>query len=157
MSAFVFGRECLDALTEAARASPRRRKNLDFHATPAHPANRLLNAVEPDSYVRPHRHREATKDETFVVLRGAFGLLLFDEHGKVTQTAVLRAGGDEIGAHVPTGTFHALVSLEPGSVFFEVKAGPYDPDTAKDWPDWAPAEGSAEAAAYLSSLRALFD
>jgi hypothetical protein len=58
---------------------------------------------------------------------------------------------------VPAGTFHCLVSLESGSVFFEAKAGPYDPATDRDWPLWAPAEGDAEALLYLARLRALFD
>jgi cupin fold WbuC family metalloprotein len=155
-SPLFFGRECLDALSERAAQSPRRRTNLDFHDTPAHPANRMLNAMEPDSYVRPHRHCAAFKDETFVVVKGAFGVVLFDERGGVARTALLRAGGDLIGAHVPTGTYHSIVALEPASVFFEVKAGPYDPSAAKDFAPWAPEEGSAEAPDYLRKLRGLF-
>jgi cupin fold WbuC family metalloprotein len=151
-----FGRECLDALTARAAESPRRRTNLNFHDTPAHPANRMLNAMELDSYVRPHRHSAAFKEETFVVLKGAFGVVLFDEHGNISSTARLRAGGDLIGAHVPAGVFHSVVALEPASVFFEVKAGPYDPATAKDWAPWAPDEGAPEAPEYLGKLRALF-
>ena len=151
-----FGRECVEALSARAAASPRRRMNLDFHDTPSHPANRMLNAMEPDSYVRPHRHVAAFKDETFVVVKGAFGVVLFDENGSVVQTAVLRPGGDLIGAHLPAGVFHSIVSLEPASVFFEVKAGPYDPAAAKDWAPWAPEEGAAEAANYLGKLRQLF-
>jgi cupin fold WbuC family metalloprotein len=152
-----FGAQCFEQLTAAARSRTRGRKNLDFHEAASHPAQRLLNAVEPDSYIRPHRHLEASKDETFVVLRGAFGLVCFDESGKVTEARVLRAHGDLVGAHVPARTFHCLVSLEHGSVFFEAKAGPYDAATDKDWPAWAPPEGAAEAPAYLDRLRALFE
>jgi cupin fold WbuC family metalloprotein len=75
----------------------------------------------------------------------------------VTAARVLRPQGDLIGAHVPARTFHCLVSLEHGSVFFEAKAGPYDAATDKDWPAWAPPEGAADAPAYLARLRALFD
>jgi cupin fold WbuC family metalloprotein len=152
----LIGAEHLDALTRDARATPRRRRNFDIHRIVSHPAQRLLNAVEPDSYIRPHRHVDPLKEETFFVLRGAFGLVLFDERGEVAQTAVLRAGGDAIGANVPVGTFHCLIALEPGSVFFEAKAGPYDPATDKDWPQWAPPEGDSAAADYLARLRRLF-
>jgi cupin fold WbuC family metalloprotein len=155
--AIFFGRDAFDALTANARETPRLRKNRDFHDGPAHPAQRFLNAVEPDSYVRPHRHREPYKEETFVVLRGAFGLVLFDDSGNVTERALLRLGSELVGAHVPAGVFHALVALEPGSIFFEVKAGPYDVRTDKEWGAWAPAEGDPEAARYLERLRALFD
>ena len=151
-----FGRDCFAALSARAAESPRRRTNLNFHDTPAHPANRMLNAMEPDSYVRPHRHSAAFKEETFVVVKGAFGVVLFDEHGNVSSTALLRAGGDLIGAHLPAGVFHSVVSLEPASVFFEVKAGPYDPAAAKDWAPWAPNEGAADAPEYLKKLKALF-
>lgn len=151
-----FGRECLGALSARAAQSPRRRTNLNFHDTPAHPANRMLNAMEPDSYVQPHRHSAAFKDETFVVVKGAFGVVLFNEHGNVWHTAQLRAGGDLIGAHLPAGVFHSIVALEPASVFFEVKAGPYDPAAAKDWAPWAPDEGVGEAPEYLRKLRELF-
>ena len=116
-----FGRDCLDALAARAAASPRRRMNLNFHETPSHPANRMLNAMEPDSYVRPHRHSAPDKDETFVVVKGAFGVVLFDEAGNVSHIALLRAGGDLLGAHLPAGVFHSIVALEPASVFFEVK------------------------------------
>ena len=156
-AAIFFGRADLDDLTAAARENPRRRKNRDFHESAAHPAQRFLNAVEPASYVRPHRHREAHKGETFVVLRGAFGLVIFEDDGAVATKAVLSAGGDAVGAHVPAGVFHALVALEPGSVFFEVKAGPYDVRTDKEWGSWAPAEGEPGAVTYLARMRALFD
>jgi cupin fold WbuC family metalloprotein len=154
--ATTFGAAQLDALTAAARTSLRRRKNFNFHPDDAHPAQRLLNAVEPESYVQPHRHLEPHKDETVVALRGAFGLVVFDERGTVTHTAVIRPHGELLGVDIPRGVFHTLVALEPGSVFLEAKAGPYDPKTDKDVPAWAPAEGSAGAAEYHAKLRALF-
>ena len=152
-----FGRADYDALTAAARDAPRLRQNRNFHPGDAHPAHRFLNAVEPGSYIRPHRHTDPLKDETFVVLRGAFGVVLFGADGEVTQTEVIRAGAELVGAHVPAGVFHALVALEPGSVFFEVKSGPYDARTDKEWGEWAPGESDPAAATYVAKLRALFD
>lgn len=156
MAPLLFGSALFDRLTAQARALPRRRKNLNFHPSPDFPAHRFLNAMEPDSYGRPHRHLEPNKDETFVVLRGRFGLLLFDASGGVTTRAVLGPGGETVGANVPVGTFHCFVSLEPGSVFMEAKAGPYDAATDKDWAPWAPAEGDPRAGDYLETLRRYF-
>jgi cupin fold WbuC family metalloprotein len=34
-----------------------------------------------DTYIPPHRHLDPNKDETFVVLRGLLGLVLFDDAG----------------------------------------------------------------------------
>jgi cupin fold WbuC family metalloprotein len=156
MQTRLIDRTLLDATTAAARSSPRRRKNHNFHALESEPANRLLNAVEPGSYVQPHRHLDSAKDETFVVLRGRFGLVCFDESGAVTLAQLLEAGGEVMGANVPHGTFHTLLSLAPGSVFFEAKAGPYVAISDKDRAPWSPREGDEAAPGYLAQLEALF-
>ena len=146
----------LDAVSEEARLRPRRRANLNLHGMDE-AVHRLLNAIEPGSYVRPHRHGDPPKAETLVVLRGALGIVLFDEAGSVAATALLRAGADgPFGADVPAGAIHSFVSLEAGTVFLEAKEGPYVAPAGRDLPDWAPAEGDAAAAGYEASLRALF-
>lgn len=148
--------QMLDEVAAEAAASPRRRKNRNFHRANEDAAHRLLNALEPDSYVMPHRHLDPGKDETIVALRGRFGLVLFDESGTVRTTAVLAADAPEIGVDIPHGTFHTLVALAPGSIFFEAKAGPYVAITEAERAPWAPAEGTPEALAYLERMRALF-
>lgn len=152
----IVDRALLDAVCAEAGASPRRRKNRNLHAAETEPCNRLLNAIEPDSYVAPHRHLDAHKDETFAVLRGRFGVVVFDDAGGVAGTALIAAGGDCAAATIAHGTWHTLLSLAPGSVFFEAKGGPYAPLTPAERAGWAPAEGAPEAAAYLARLRELF-
>lgn len=147
----------LDRVSESARTSPRLRKNHNFHRNEADVSNRLLNAIEPGSYVVPHRHLDAAKDETFVVLRGRFGLVLFDEAGNVSRKEVLDSAGPVFGVTIPHGTFHSIVSLVPGSVFFESKAGPYAALTPEERAAWAPAENDPSAEAYRRRLEALFD
>ena len=146
----------LDELCAAAAASPRRRKNRNFHATDDHPAHRLLNAMQPDSYIAPHRHLEPNKDETFVVLRGLLGLILFDDTGNVVRTVTVGAGGAALGVDIPHGTWHAAVALELDTVFLEAKAGPYLPLTAAERAPWAPPENALEATAYLAALQGRF-
>lgn len=146
----------LDRVSREALLSPRLRKNLNFHLDDSAPSNRLLNAVEPGSYVAPHRHLDDTKDETFVVLRGKFGVVLFDEGGDVSGKAVLDSTGPVFGVTIPYGTFHSIVSLAPGSVFFESKAGPYAALAPAERAAWAPAENDPAADAYRQRLEALF-
>lgn len=146
----------LDEIGRAARKNARLRRNHNFHATDADPSHRLINAMEPGSYVMPHRHLDANKDETFVVLRGTFGLLLFDDAGTVTQALLLRAGGTTLGANVPHGTWHSLLAFEPGSAFLEAKGGPYLPLGPDERAPWAPAEGDPEVAAYVATLEQHF-
>jgi cupin fold WbuC family metalloprotein len=146
----------LDALCAEAAASPRRRKNRNFHPTDAHPGHRLLNAMQPDSYIPPHRHLDPNKDETFVVLRGSLGVLILDDAGNVVQAVKVGAGGTAVGVDIPHGAWHTAVALADDTVFLEAKAGPYLPPAAEEKAAWAPAENSAGAAAYLAVMKALF-
>lgn len=152
----LIDRALLDEVSAAAHASPRKRKNRNFHAADDHPAHRLLNGIEPGTYIPPHRHMDPAKAETMVVLRGAMGYVGFDEGGAVTAVARLAAGGDACGVDIATGQYHAILALEPGTVFLEAKAGPYLPLTEAERAPWAPLENSPEAAAYLDGLVALF-
>lgn len=145
----------LDNVAAAAASAPRRRKNYNFHVSETASSNRLLNAMEPDSYIPPHRHLDAAKDESIVVVRGKFGVVEFDEAGKVTGKAVLTPGS-AVGINIPHGIYHSLLALESGSVFFESKAGPYAPLIEEEKAAWAPQEGTDEAAAYLAKLKNLF-
>lgn len=139
-----------------AAASPRRRKNRNFHPRDDHPAHRLLNAMQPDSYIPPHRHLDPNKDETIIVLRGALGAVHFDDAGHVLQTWVLTSGGDCFGIDVPHGTWHTVLALQPGTVIFEAKSGPYQPLLPEEKAPWAPAEGAAGVAGYLRQIEGLF-
>ena len=142
----------LDALSVAAGATPRRRLNLNLHADYADPCQRLFNAVEPDSYLRPHRHTDPPKPECFVVVRGRFHLLIFADDGTVIERVELSPAGPVVAVDVPAGAWHAIVALETGSIFFETKPGPYTPLTDKDFASFAPPEGSAEAGEYLKTI-----
>lgn len=145
----------LAEVSREARESPRRRKNRNFHEM-ADPVHRLLNALEPGTYIRPHRHLEASKAETAVVVSGAIGVIVFDEAGRILEKRRLSPADPDRGVEMPAGAWHTFVALESGSVFFETKAGPYAPPTPEETAAWAPAEGAPEAAALEQSWRALF-
>lgn len=143
----------LDSLAEAAATNTRRRLNFNYHQDLEEPCQRLLSAMEPDSYVRPHRHLTPLKPEAFLALRGRFAVLEFDDQGQLLEVALIGPKEPVKGADIAAGAWHAVIALEPGSVFFEAKPGPYHPLSDKDWAPWAPAEGSPEAPAYLEQQR----
>ncbi len=41
-----------------------------FHKQNSDTLHRMLNAVQPDSYVRPHRHLDPPKAEAWILLQG---------------------------------------------------------------------------------------
>ena len=148
--------QMLDELSVQAAAAPRRRKNLNVHYSEQSPCNRLYNAGEPDTYIQPHCHSAPTKDETMIIIRGKMGVVFFDVAGNITETALLAAGGENLAVTIPAGMFHTSVMLEPGSMIFEAKAGPYAPLQPHEKAAWAPAEGDPAAPAYLAKLKKLF-
>lgn len=143
----------IQAISAQAAVSPRLRTNFNLHPDLADPVHRLLNALALGSYVRPHRHIEpAPKWELFVILSGAIAILTFDDAGRVIERVVLDAQGDNRAAEIGAGDWHSVVVLQPGSVLFEFKPGPYAPVAEKDFAPWAPAEGAPGAAAMLERL-----
>lgn len=143
----------MDRVRDMARESDRRRAVHRFHEL-AEPVQRMINAIEPDSYVRPHKHENPDKVEAFLALRGKAAVISFTEDGSVRGGVVIAARGGPRGVEIPPRTYHMVISLEAGTVLFEIGQGPYDAGTHKKWPSWAPPEGTPEGAAFLADLRA---
>ena len=115
----------LDDLTRRAQNSPRRRMNLNFHESLEDKCHRFLNAVEPGADIPIHRHPE--KEESFVVLRGKIRITTYDDNGTIFEDLVLSPTEGRYGVNVEKNVWHTVEALEPGSVIFECKEGPYVP------------------------------
>lgn len=148
----LIDQKTLDELSREAVQSERLRKNLNLHDDYADPCQRLLNALEPGTYIRPHRHLDPPKPECFMAIRGRMALVVFTDDGQIERVVSFGAGCDVVTIDLPPAVWHTLISLEPGSVFFETKPGPYVPLSDKDFAAWSPKEGSPEASDYLSDL-----
>ena len=121
----VIDKKILDELTASAKALPRLRMNYNFHQSLDDKCHRMLNAVEPGSDIPIHRHPD--KDESFVVLRGKVRSTTYKDDGTVIESVVLSQEDGLYGVDIPKGVWHKLESLEPGSVVFECKEGPFVP------------------------------
>ena len=148
----TLGTALLDTLAETARVSPRQRSHHNLHPSHAAPIQRLAIAMEPDTYVRPHRHPHTW--ELLIPLRGRFLFTVFDDAG-VALSRHLLGGVDGLSAlEFEAGTWHTVTSLESGSVIFEVKEGPYVPVPDSDMAAWSPPDGTPEAARFVKTMRA---
>ena len=128
----------LDQITQQAQNSPRLRMNYNFHKNLEDPINRLLNALEPNTYLRPHRHLNPDKDEIFLLLRGKVILFLFDEKGNITNKQLLDPSKGLYGAEIKAGIWHSLLVLESGTVIYEIKEGPFAPLGPENFAPWSP-------------------
>ena len=121
----VINESLLINLSEQAKASPRLRMNLNFHDSLEDKCHRFLNAVEPGADIPIHRHPE--KEETFVVLRGKIRVTIYNDDGSVIEDLVLSPTEGRYGVNVEKNVWHTVEALEPNSVIFECKEGPYLP------------------------------
>lgn len=135
-------------LVGRAEAAPRRRTNHNLHPTLDDPVQRFFNVLQPGTYLRPHRHRPPAVWEAFVVVSGRAVALRFSDDGVVTDRCELSPIGPCIAVELPGEVWHSLAVLEPSTVLFELKPGPYRPLTDKDFAPWAPAEGDGESASF---------
>lgn len=134
-----------------ARTSARGRTNHNFHPSDVSNPHRFLNALVRGTYCAPHRHSEPPKSETFLVLEGEVAVFLFDETGAVVARHVLGRGGLR-GIDIAAGHWHSIAALSETAVCFEVKPGPWDPGSDKQFAPFAPREGEKGAAEYLERL-----
>lgn len=120
----------LDTLSQQAKESTRLRQAFDLRTTPNDSSQRILNAVEPSTVLPIHRHRGST--ETIIVLRGKVVQHYYNDAGDKTASFELAPNSAQVGMSVPVGQWHALESLEEGSVIFECKDGAYQPLSSED-------------------------
>jgi len=140
----------LDSLTKKAKESPRYRAHHNLHPELNDPVQRLCIAMEPSTYVRPHRHSDPASWEVLMILRGSLALNIFDETGNVVERTVISERGPITAVEFQQDTWHAPVSLEPGTIVFEIKQGPYKAIAEQNSASWAPQEGALHAEKFLA-------
>ncbi|KFK93645.1 MULTISPECIES: WbuC family cupin fold metalloprotein [unclassified Serratia (in: enterobacteria)] len=135
----------LTTMSEQAATVVRLRAHRTLHEELSDPVQRLAIAMEPGTYIRPHRHPQTW--ELLTPLRGRFVVLQFNDDGVVTQRTLL--GEETKVLEMPASTWHAVLSVDPGGVVFEVKQGPYRALAEEDCMAWAPPEGGEGTAAVM--------
>ncbi|MFD0278066.1 WbuC family cupin fold metalloprotein [Kitasatospora sp. NPDC127111] len=110
--------------------------------TTAGDVQRILIALHPGTYVRPHRHEGTDRwsgTETLTALQGAIGAVLFTPQGLVDTAVRVEAGGL---VDIPAGQWHTVVCPSDDTVVLEVKAGSA-PVPDREWLAGFPPEGGA--------------
>jgi cupin fold WbuC family metalloprotein len=114
-----------------------------------------LNVLLKGTYIRPHRHLDPPKPEAFLVLEGAADVIIFDDEGHITDRYRLGSETPEgrlWGVDIAPGVWHTILPRSERAVCFEVKPGPWQPATDKEFAAWAPPENEPGAAAYCKAL-----
>jgi cupin fold WbuC family metalloprotein len=144
--------QLIETVIDKASKSERKRSNLNFHKHSGDTLQRMLNVLNPDSYVCPHKHENPDKREAFLILKGELLVIEFDDQGNISNHCILSASEGNYGVEMSPRIYHTIIALQPSTVVYELKDGPYNPDTDKNFAPWAPAEGDSKALKYLKDI-----
>lgn len=150
----VVDEDLLQTKIKDALNNPRKREIHNLHDQDSDNLQRMLNTISKGSYVRPHRHLSPPKSESFVVLKGSIGFVVFEDDGtmKKENCTLVDPKRGVYAVDIRPGVFHTFFALEDATVVFEVKPGPFDPNADKGYAVWAPAEGTPEGEKYFKEL-----
>lgn len=134
-----------------SRLSPRRRMLLPFHRGQEDLVQRMINFMQPGTYIRAHQHPRDWATETLLVMSGCLGFVTFDPDGNVLTTH--RLGVGEL-VDIEARVWHSVLALEEDTMILEIKRGPFNQED-KVFAAWSPEEFSDAAPAYLEWLTGL--
>lgn len=126
----VLTNSIINGVTEEAKKSSRLRMNYNLHKSLEDQVQRMFNALEPGTEIPIARHPNSS--ETLIMLRGKLRVLIYDGNKNIIEDVIIAPNTDNIGYHIPKGTWHTVQSLESGTVCFETREGPYAPVAEED-------------------------
>ena len=146
--------DLINQTIDNAREFERKRSVYRFHERDEDKVQRMLNAIEPQSYVAPHKHEDPDKVEVFIGLLGKLLALEFDDQGKLINHQVFGPSQETRGVEFAPRAWHCVWSLEERSVAYEVIEGPYNDNDHKHFAAFAPKEEEKERAqSYMLEIK----
>jgi cupin fold WbuC family metalloprotein len=146
----TIGDQDIAMLRQAVRETPKRRVRINAHPASGDALHEMIIAIEPGSYIRPHKHPE--KSEAFHIIEGQVDIVVFSEHGDIERIVSLAAYG---GRHpfyyrMSTAHFHTLIIRSDLLVVHEITNGPFLP-SGTIYAGFAPEESDEAGAAVFQS------
>lgn len=137
---------------EASRQSERLRMILPVHRKQEAEVQRIVNFLQPGTYIRPHLHPLPHATESIVLLQGKIRFFTFNDAGTIMTDQLLASEPVPSVIDIEPGVWHSFLVLKEDTMLFECKKGPYNSKTDKEFAEWAPAEGSPECNTWMNQL-----
>jgi cupin fold WbuC family metalloprotein len=155
----VFSSQYFEDLLGTVAQSQRLRAHANVHHSYADQCQKLFNAINATSYIRPHRHSLDPKEGCLIAVRGLFGLVVFGDQGLIDSVTLF--GSEKYSekfpvassVELPAGVCHTVIALVDGSILFEVKNGLFEPSLAKEFAPWAPEEGTQHGSDFFEKIK----
>lgn len=151
-SLFKLDSEIIRLGIAASLESERKRIILPIHRKQEAEVQRMLNFLQPGTYIHPHRHPMPNATESVVLLQGAIRFFTFDDTGNLLTDQLISATPIPGVIDIEPNVWHTFIVLKPVTILFECKKGPYNAETDKEFAGWAPEENSAGAASWMKKL-----
>lgn len=137
---------------EASRKSNRKRMILPIHRTQRAEVQRLINFLQPGTYIRPHLHPLPHATESIVILQGGIRFFTLGDDGSILTDQPLTSDPIPSVIDIEPRVWHTFLVLKEDTIIFECKRGPYNSETDKQFAEWAPEEGDPETDIFMQNL-----
>jgi cupin fold WbuC family metalloprotein len=121
--------DCLEKKSLEAKFNTR----VCLHKGPEAALHEMIICQRNDQAHPPKRH--PARDKTFLVLRGALLVSIFNEIGEVTKTWTLEPESKNkiFSVRIPAGVFHCDFALTETAVHLETTQGPFSPQDDREY------------------------
>jgi cupin fold WbuC family metalloprotein len=137
---------------KASRESERLRIILPVHREQDAGVQRMINFLQPGTYIRPHKHPLEHASESLVLIQGSIQFYTFDEDGNVLTKNKIQSKPFPGVVDIEPNVWHSFIVLEENTILFECKKGPYDAEADKVFAEWSPEEGSKDVEEWIEIL-----
>lgn len=127
---------------KASRESERLRMILPIHRKQDARVQRMINFLQPGTYIRPHKHPLEHASESLILIQGSIRFFTFDDEGNVLTKNKIQSKPLPGVIDIEPEVWHSFIVLEKDTILFECKKGPYDAEADKTFAEWSPEEGS---------------
>ena len=148
----TIGPEDIELLRQAVGQTPKRRARINAHPGHDDALHEMIIAIEPASYIRPHRH--PGKSEAFHIVEGEVDIIVFRDDGAIDEIVSLgeKGGLRPFYYRMSEARFHTLIIRSDLLIVHEITNGPFRPE-GTTYAAFAPGEDDrAAAAAFQADL-----
>ncbi len=110
-----------------------------LHANYKDPLQDMVLIQHSKNFYPPHKH--ANRYDTYHVLEGCLGVVIFDNNGKVTKIYKLKKN---FFYKTPKNKYHLTLPLTTRVIYHEYRSGSFDRKTNCIFPSWTPLNNNSK-------------
>lgn len=149
---FQLSEEVIEHGLRESQKSDRKRIILPIHREQNAEVQRMINFLQPGTYIRPHKHPLEHATESLVLIRGGIRFYTFTEDGTVITKNEIHSKPLPGVIDIEPEVWHSFIVLKKDTILFECKKGPYNAETDKVFAEWSPEEGSDDVEEWVNQL-----